>query len=54
MASLERTAYPRIGNRLNDKELEAGYALSEQKCRFIRRHSRGDTGQLANPRLHLP
>jgi TnpA family transposase len=47
MASLERTAYPRIGNRLNDKELEAGYALSEQERSFIRRHSRGDTGQLS-------
>ncbi len=47
MASLDRTAYPRIGTRLNDKELEAGYTLSEPEDRFIRCQSRGDTGHLS-------
>lgn len=47
MASLDRTAYPRIGKRLNDKELEAGYTLSEPEGGFIRGQSRGDTGHLS-------
>jgi Domain of unknown function (DUF4158) len=47
MTSRDRTAYPRIEKRLNDKELEAGYTLSTEECRFIRGNSRGDTGQLS-------
>lgn len=47
MTSRDRTAYPRIEKRLNDKELEAGYILSTEECRFIRGNSRGDTGQLS-------
>ncbi|MCP4306640.1 MAG: Tn3 family transposase, partial [bacterium] len=47
MASIERTAYPRFGARLTDKELEADYALSDEETLFVRRHARGDSGRLS-------
>jgi hypothetical protein len=47
MASIERTAYPRLGARLTDKELEADYALSEDAVAFVGRHTRGDVGRLS-------
>jgi len=47
MASIERTAYPRLGARLTDQELEAGYALSDEETAFVRRHARGDSGRLS-------
>jgi hypothetical protein len=47
MASIERTAYPRLGARLTDKELKADYALGEDEMAFVRRHARGDSGRLS-------
>ncbi len=46
MASIDRTAYPRLRTRLTDKELEADYALSDAEVLFVRRHARGDAGRL--------
>jgi TnpA family transposase len=47
MASIDRTAYPRLRSQLTDKELEADYALSEDETLFVRRHARGDVGRLS-------
>lgn len=47
MASIERTAYPRLGVHLTDKELEADYTLGEGEVAFVRRHARGDVGRLS-------
>jgi TnpA family transposase len=47
MASLDRTAYPRLRKRLSHRELEASYRLSEEELGFIRDYARGDSGRLS-------
>lgn len=46
MASLDRTAYPRLGKRLNEEELNVRYALSEEEQDFVQRNARNDSGRL--------
>ena len=46
MASLDRTAYPRLGKRLSDEELSACYELSEEEQDFVRRNAHKDNGRL--------
>ncbi len=47
MASIDRTAYPRLRAQLTDAELEADYTLSEDEAAFVRRHARGGVGRLS-------
>jgi TnpA family transposase len=46
MTAIDRTAYPRPGNRLTPEELDARYRLSETDHAFIRATARGDAGRL--------
>ena len=46
MTALDRTAYPRLGERLTREELDARYRLSEADQAFIRATARGDAGRL--------
>lgn len=47
MASIERTAYPRIPKRLNAQELAAHYRLSKQEGDLVRQSARGAAGRLS-------
>ena len=46
MASLERTAYPRLRQLPSDDELQVCYGLNEDDEDFIRRHAHGDSQRL--------
>jgi TnpA family transposase len=46
MTAIDRTAYPRLGERLTHEELQARYRLSETERIFIRAVARGDAGRL--------
>jgi hypothetical protein len=46
MTALDRTAYPRLGERLTREELDARYRLSEADQAFIRATACGDAGRL--------
>jgi TnpA family transposase len=46
MTAIDRTAYPRLGSRLTQEELNARYGLTETELAFIRATARGDTGRL--------
>ncbi len=46
MASLERTAYPRLGNRLSAGELQYHYNPTELERDFIHRNANGNSGRL--------
>ena len=46
MASIERTAYPRLGKRLSTSELEAQYAITDEEARLVRRATNGDSPRL--------
>ncbi len=46
MASLERTAYPRLGDRLSERELQHAYTLADEERDFIRRIAHGNSGRL--------
>ena len=46
MTAMDRTAYPRPGERLTREELDARYQLSETDHAFIRVTARGDAGRL--------
>ncbi len=41
MASIDRTAYPRLGKRLSASELEAQYAITEEEARLVRLATNG-------------
>ena len=41
MASIERTAYPRLRSRLSDDERHARFTLTEEERDFIRASARG-------------
>ncbi len=41
MASIERTAYPRLRSRLSDDERNARYTLSGEERDFVRASARG-------------
>lgn len=43
---MDRTAYPRPGERLTREELDARDSLSETDHAFIRATARGDAGRL--------
>ena len=47
MASIDRTAYPRLSKRLSERELATHYRLSGQELNFIRSSARGITGRLS-------
>jgi TnpA family transposase len=47
MASIERTAYPRIPQHLNPQELMAHYRLSKQESDLVRQSARGAAGRLS-------
>jgi hypothetical protein len=47
MASIERTAYPRLRSKLIDQELETDYTLTDDEVAFVRRHAHGDVGRLS-------
>ena len=47
MASIDRTAYPRLSKRFTGQELTSQYRLSEQELAFVRRSARGDKGRLS-------
>lgn len=46
MTAIDRTAYPRVGERLTQEELHARYDLSDGDLAFIREQARGDVGRL--------
>lgn len=46
MTAIDRTAYPRSGERLTREELERRYGLSEADLVFIRGKARGASGRL--------
>lgn len=46
MASIERTAYPRLGKRMSNEELCARYELTERERRFVGRNASGDRKRL--------
>ena len=46
MTAMDRTAYPRPGERLTREELDARYNLNETDHAFIRATARGDAGRL--------
>ena len=46
MTAIERTAYPRPGDRLTREEVEACYDLTDADRGFIRMAARGDAGRL--------
>jgi len=46
MTAMDRTAYPRPGERLTREELDARYSLNETDHAFIRAAARGDAGRL--------
>ena len=46
MASIDRTAYPRLRNRLSDEERAERYGLSEEERDFVRTSARGDKQRL--------
>ena len=45
MTAMNRTAYPRPGERLTREELQARYALSEADHAFLRTTARGEAGR---------
>lgn len=46
MTAIDRTAYPRPGERLTGEELDARYRVSDADHAFIRANARGDAGRL--------
>ena len=46
MASIERTAYPRLGKRMSNEELRARYELTEQERRFVDTNANGGRQRL--------
>ena len=46
MTAIDRTAYPRPGERLTREELTARYNLADAELAFIRANARGDAGRL--------
>ncbi|MEH6633078.1 MAG: Tn3 family transposase [Halopseudomonas aestusnigri] len=46
MASLERTAYPRLNHRLSERDLHNYYSLTDEENIFIRNNANGQKGQL--------
>jgi hypothetical protein len=46
MTAMDRTAYPRPGERLTREELDARYSLNETDHAFIGATARGDAGRL--------
>lgn len=46
MTALDRTAYPRPGDRLTREEVEARYDLTDTDHGFIQTAARGDAGRL--------
>jgi hypothetical protein len=46
MTAIDRTAYPRPGERLTREELDARYGLSESDHAFIGATARGGAGRL--------
>ncbi|MCP4305568.1 MAG: DUF4158 domain-containing protein, partial [bacterium] len=46
MASIERTAYPRLRSRLSEDELNARYSLSGEERDFVRANARGTEQRL--------
>ena len=46
MASIERTAYPRLHRRLGDEERAARFGLSEEERDFVRTAARGNKQRL--------
>ena len=47
MASIDRTAYPRLSKPFTGQELVNQYRLSEPELGFVRRSARGDKGRLS-------
>lgn len=48
MASIERTAYPRLKKKFSNAELRDSYAPTEDEIYFVKNHANGD-----EPQLHL-
>ena len=46
MTAIDRTAYPRPGEKLTREELDDRYSMSETDHAFIRATARGDAGRL--------
>ena len=46
MASIERTAYPRLNTKLTEKELAELYQPSESEFAFVRYHAKGASQRL--------
>ena len=49
MASLDRTAYPRLRAQLTDAELEADYTRSEDEAAFVRQGGATDARRCVAP-----
>lgn len=46
MASIDRTAYPRLDKQLSTPELEALFAITENQARLVRLSTNGDSPRL--------
>ena len=46
MASIDRTAYPRLKQKLTEDELKQLYQTSDEELNFVRHYARGDRQQL--------
>ena len=46
MTAIDRTAYPRLGLRLNHEELGSRYTLTEADIAFVCANTRGEVGSL--------
>src|SRR5258708_4138757 len=46
MTAIDRTAYPRLGLRLNHEELDARYTVTETDRAFVCANTRGEVGSL--------
>lgn len=46
MASIDRTAYPRLDKRLSTSELEERFAITAKQARLVRLSTNGDSPRL--------
>jgi hypothetical protein len=46
MTAIDRTAYPRLGLRMNHEELDARYTVTDTDRAFVCANTRGEVGSL--------
>jgi hypothetical protein len=46
MASIDRTAYPRLNKNLSEAELDDQYAMTDEEVHLVRRTTKGGSSRL--------